>query len=807
MDRPIYLYLTQRLSDYEFDEYRSLCRKVADWDSKVRAWKVNPNKLASLSKEEVEEIALRLSELGVAGAKNLLLLNVQIPDVTFQFDGNFVRIRSRKHNPSELANLLHDKLSYYVRKFNPFARRFEHVEIRRYWVFEDNLTTFRGLVPRILEGFKCSPPTWGIVPKNQSSFTRGFQERDYQVKAVNSALKQIETCGCATIQAATGAGKTVMALRVWELLDRPKAFFLSLNSDLLLQAKSFWTRAGYTDLGLVMHGHREFDHNVVFATVQTLFKAIKTVEKVEEYNENGEDWISEWKSEGIILEEEKLKVEEARALVKAYHEASLVIFDEVQHVPARTCWTCSIDNPNSMRLGLSATPWRDDGRDLDIYSAVGDVCCRIWSSDLIERGYLVPAEIYFVHYHPVLTDVDPWAKNKWLAIKRAVFRDQYRCEMIAKLIKYSPKPALILVKEIAHGERQKKACQQAGLRTYFVSGLLSPKKREQLLNLGRAGKIDCIVATSLADETRLGRELYKQSKPLSANMKHPKPAITKEIGYIIGYVLADGYVYEQKNGGKIICLSSTNLELLESFTKLANSVGIKAHVPYINKRRYPKPNEYKTHICHTALAEIIDNFETYILPSNMEVKKWFLGGLIDGDGTVVYTEYKHPVKGRCHIFETRIINSNVRILSAIKRILNELSIPFRVQENPSGFVNAKRAKRVVIQGIGNNAKLFIFEPKVPIYHPEKRKKIDILYELVNWIVDRPNLASRARLAIPKDTCASGRREELDKGPSEDRKGCPSIQGQAKSDSVRHLGRVRLLQGACTEEGADLQDRT
>ncbi len=500
----IYLRTTRYLNSSDFNEYLYLVKRIASWDSLKKAWIVDPDKFSSLTPKEAQHLITRLRELGIEGVEALisLLPRAEGRRVRIEFDGNFVVVKflhphiyqelTYSSEPDGSDSILNSLLSYQVKKFDNWSRQFYWQRIRRYWIYFDRLVTFRGLLPRLEQVFNLSGVKWTNLEWREPE---NVKLRDYQREAVVEAFNQLELCGAATIQAATGSGKTEMAIALWEALGRPKTYFLSLNTDLLIQAKQRWAKYGFNDTGLVNKDNFEIGRNVMFCTVQTLYRAVEKVRKDIKYEGNG-NGIDE-----VLLEERDLKGNEAAQLAADYSKAELVIFDECQHIPARTVWTVLIFHPNSMRVALSATPWRDDGRDLDIYAVAGEpVKRKITSSELCDRGYLVPAEINFVIYRPAWAENFRKRKNTWQVVKKTLFEDEERNRLIARLAKKSPKPVLILVKEIKHGRLIAQECKKLGLKTAFVHGELNPKKRAELLEAGRKGLLDVIVATTLADE-------------------------------------------------------------------------------------------------------------------------------------------------------------------------------------------------------------------------------------------------------------------------------------------------------------------
>ena len=138
--------------------------------------------------------------------------------------------------------------------------------------------------------------------------------------------------GAATIQMATGAGKTEVAVALAKALYEAglvkKVFFLSLSSDLVLQAKKRFEKYGLKDTGAVCRGFFEPEKTFVFATVQSLYRALEDVK-----DELG---LPNVKPEDVFIEDIELTKEQKLRLLQEYAKADLVVFDEVQHVPART---------------------------------------------------------------------------------------------------------------------------------------------------------------------------------------------------------------------------------------------------------------------------------------------------------------------------------------------------------------------------------------------------------------------------------------------------------------------------------------
>lgn len=190
---------------------------------------------------------------------------------------------------------------------------------------DGTIETYRGLLSRVL---KILGKDYGIryAPEVPEETKQEFL-RDYQREAVNSALKLLRLQGAATIQAATGAGKTEMAVAVAkELLERGvtgKVFFLSLNRTLNIQAVERFKKYGL-EAGLVDSENFDVEKPIVACTVQTLYKSLEKLGKVRSIKEKEV-------AEEILIDWVELGTEKASKLVSEYEKAGLVIVDEVQH--------------------------------------------------------------------------------------------------------------------------------------------------------------------------------------------------------------------------------------------------------------------------------------------------------------------------------------------------------------------------------------------------------------------------------------------------------------------------------------------
>ncbi|MEM4717136.1 MAG: DEAD/DEAH box helicase [Desulfurococcaceae archaeon] len=74
----------------------------------------------------------------------------------------------------------------------------------------------------------------------------------------------------------------------------------------------------------------------------------------------------------------------------------LLVVDEVHHLPADKFKYIALHTLANYRMGLSATPTREDGKHEDLFPLLGGIVYYKHPSDLVEEGYLAPYKIITV---------------------------------------------------------------------------------------------------------------------------------------------------------------------------------------------------------------------------------------------------------------------------------------------------------------------------------------------------------------------------------------------------------------------------
>lgn len=130
----------------------------------------------------------------------------------------------------------------------------------------------------------------------------------------------------------------------------------------------------------------------------TLLEFLKAVGREATVVVHTRDLKNQWEEEAEKLGV-KIKVITYQSPIAAEYLklASVVVFDECHHVAAKTVYALAGKcREDQIRIGLSATPWREDGCDLLIEAALGPVIYKVDRLELIKEGFLVNAKVYYL---------------------------------------------------------------------------------------------------------------------------------------------------------------------------------------------------------------------------------------------------------------------------------------------------------------------------------------------------------------------------------------------------------------------------
>lgn len=326
-----------------------------------------------------------------------------------------------------------------------------------------------------------------LEPRNIStSFSATL--RPYQQQAIDKAKEKHR----GVIQVATGGGKTVIASGMIHQIGQ-RTLFMVHTKDLLYQALTEFRKfLGEDVVGQLGDGVIDI-REVTVATTQTLaqFVGFKYESAKDESNQK----------------EKKLEtkaIKEKKALVKdLIDNTRVLIWDEVHRIACSMAIAVAEAVKNAeYRIGLSASPWRDDGADMEIESAMGSKIYVLSATDLIDMGFLV-RPIIRMDYIPSQALHMPY-KVPYPQLYRAdIVNNNIRNDKIIKYYKDFTSmgiPTLILVKDIKHGNLLKERITEEFDPIDFLSGRNASKKRNDTIQELRDGERIGLIASVIADE-------------------------------------------------------------------------------------------------------------------------------------------------------------------------------------------------------------------------------------------------------------------------------------------------------------------
>jgi superfamily II DNA or RNA helicase len=246
--------------------------------------------------------------------------------------------------------------------------------------------------------------------------------RDYQTEAVDVYMRR----KIGILELGTGAGKTEIAIEIIRRL-KCRSLFIVDKIELLRQTKKRIEDSLGIEVGEIGAGVDNIK-DVTVATIQTLNKHLDTYR----------DYLKTIK---------------------------FAIFDETHKVAAKSYVKISRYLTGAeFRLGLSGTAFRDDGNDMMIYAVTGPIVHQLNSKTLIERGWLVKPQIYFIRdFLPrdVMYNIEQESKTG-LINESPVYSVYYNnfitnethrnTKIIETVSRFKGKRILILTKLIDHGK-------------------------------------------------------------------------------------------------------------------------------------------------------------------------------------------------------------------------------------------------------------------------------------------------------------------------------------------------------------------
>jgi len=519
--------LKKYLSKEEFQEYLTLVKTIANFNPEDKTWYLSERKLEITSKDVIKETIMKLKDY--VGDEILNVLSGYLKDdnnsVYAEFKGNYIIIYDDLEKYKDL-------LTYYIRTFDHVSGQYVENPVLLAWQNRNGFATLRGLYWKLsnFANLKIKPFTnlqfYNVILKN-------FEMREYQISSIKSWLSDVNISGNGIIKAPTGSGKSIIAiLSVLQMLKNKQnaKIIYAVNSTTLL--KQFQQFSRKEDLPFIL----------VSGEIDELQKGQKS------------DFIA-LSISYYYSQKKQNKHEKLKELVQ---NADLIILDEAHHTPAIMVKSLLLDAPNSIRLGLSATPIREDGRDMEILGLLGKISYSIDYTELVQKRYLVPLEyIQFTPkiskkiYEKLKTIEQAYSDQPFAKLYSAVLRlfensPFTNSQIIQKIKELNKFPALVIVRRISIAKRLSELLNQEGIISDWVSSKTSLDERMQKIENLKNGKLKVLVSTSLADE---GLDIPQLSLVVLASQGKSRIKLIQRIGRVMrpysgkqrGYVLDISY--------------------------------------------------------------------------------------------------------------------------------------------------------------------------------------------------------------------------------------------------------------------------
>lgn len=287
----------------------------------------------------------------------------------------------------------------------------------------------------------------------------GFEGRlkPFQKAAVDIMLAK----DFGTLSAATGSGKTVMALYMIARRRQPTLVVVH-TKELALQWMArieTFLNIPKDQVGLIGGGKNKMGDHITVALVQSLYKRAKEVAP----------------------------------------KIGYLVVDECHRAPSRTFTQAVVAFDAHYMLGLSATPWRRDRMSKLIFWHLGDVHHEVRKSHLVEKGHILDMDVvvretqFKPYYDPV---------NEYSKMLLELTNDDERNHLIAKDVAHeviqndNTAVALVLSDRKRHCETLRAILKHKHhVDAELLTGDVSMANRQEIIERIQMGKSRVLVAT------------------------------------------------------------------------------------------------------------------------------------------------------------------------------------------------------------------------------------------------------------------------------------------------------------------------
>ncbi len=325
-------------------------------------------------------------------------------------------------------------------------------------------------------------------PLNYNAELVGIELRSYQKEALDAWAKNNYK---GIIALPTGAGKTIVAIAAI-VMARRKTLIVTFTKEQMFQWREMilkYTNLPSNMIGVFYSGEKRLN-KITITTYQSGFRYIDEL--------------------GLYYD--------------------LLVVDECHHLPAEKFRKIALYSTAPMRLGLSATVIREDGKHTELFPLLGGIIYHRSAEELVRMGYLAPYRIELVKIKMATSEMREYIKlrdlyrkyakgRKFAEILEAAKHGDTAAQIALKLhgkmkmlLARSKtkieKAAEIALKELNKGnkiiiftqyvEQAKEIAKK--LNAYLLIGEMPAEKRQLILNKFKNTKSGVLVVTTIGDE-------------------------------------------------------------------------------------------------------------------------------------------------------------------------------------------------------------------------------------------------------------------------------------------------------------------
>jgi superfamily II DNA or RNA helicase/ribosomal protein S27AE len=302
-------------------------------------------------------------------------------------------------------------------------------------------------------GYETDVTKWPLAPQEDTQELNltwtGPMMRKHQDEAITKTLTKLKEGRGVILEMSTGSGKTTTALNILQQLK--------VNTLILVHKKNLmeqWENAIKTTLNWNpdLFGDNQKDLGPITIGM------IQSISKTNNF---------------------------------PFHMFNFMIADECHHVPAESTYNLIMKSDAYYKLGLSATPTREDGNEMKMFAAIGQIIKVSSIKELIKLGILAKPTIEIINAPPGNSG-STYAES----VKNQIVMNEPRNRLIAQKayeLRRKGLSILITVTQIRHG----KTLEAMIKGSKFIHGKTKKEERQQAMKDFENGELNIMISTLL----------------------------------------------------------------------------------------------------------------------------------------------------------------------------------------------------------------------------------------------------------------------------------------------------------------------